>query len=98
MMKMSPPPTTEGGEDPIEGNGKTLKPDWGFNEVFTTPGTKSPSITIAAFGLFENTLETEVGKSVCSAPEVPPAMFLEVPTTVAISPSAFVTDGSVHLI
>ena len=64
----------------------------------TTPGTKSPSITWAPFGLVVNTFDTEVGKSVYSAPLVPPTMFWLSPRTPAIVVRAFVTDGSVHLI
>jgi hypothetical protein len=41
----------------------------------TTPGVKSPSISIAAFGGLTKTFDTEVGKSVCSAPLMPPTMF-----------------------
>ena len=41
---------------------------------------------------------TEVGKSVWSAPDVPPAMLAESPRIVAIVASAAFTDGSVHLI
>ena len=70
----------------------------GFAFTVATPGTKSPSSTIAAFGGFWKTLLTEVGKSVCTAPDVPPAMFAELPITCAIVFSAAVTDASVHLI
>ena len=63
-----------------------------------TPATKSPSMTIAAFGGVVKTFETEVGKSVCSAPAVPPAMLAELPMIVAIVANAAFTDGSVHLI
>ena len=63
-----------------------------------TPGTKSPSITIAAFGGLLKTLLTESGNPVCSAPAVPPAMFVVSPSTCAIVVSAVFTDGSVHLI
>ena len=61
-----------------------------------TPGTKSPSAIIAAFGVAENTAATEVGKSVCRAPAVPPAMLSMSPTIFAISVSASLTDWSVH--
>ena len=44
------------------------------------------------------TFDTDVGKSVCSAPDVPPAMFDVSPRTCAIVFSAALTDGSVHLI
>ena len=44
------------------------------------------------------TLRTEVGKSVCSAPDVPPAMLSVSPRTWPIVFSAVFTDGSVHLI
>ena len=64
----------------------------GFAFTVATPGTKSPSITIAAFGGFWKTLLTEVGKSVCTAPEVPPAMLAELPTTWAIVFSAALDD------
>src|SRR4051794_6272808 len=82
----SPPPTTDGGELPTDGNGKTLKPLTGFAFVDDemTPSTKSPSSTIAAFGGLEKTWLTEVGKSVCSAPCVPPAMRLGLSRTTAI--------------
>ena len=70
----------------------------GFAFTVATPGTKSPSSTIAAFGGFWKTLFTDVGKSVWTAPDVPPAMFAELPTTCAIVFSAAATDGSVHLI
>jgi hypothetical protein len=43
-------------------------------------------------------LSTQVGKSVCKAPLVPPVMFDESPMILAMYCSAFVTDGSVHLI
>src|SRR3954468_22022012 len=83
----------------MAGNGKTLKPGTGLRGFFDarTPGTKWPSITIAAFGLFVNTFETDVGKSVCSAPDVPPAMLLLL-RSVPIVCSALTTDGSVHFI
>src|SRR3954447_4698269 len=83
---------------PIAGNGKTLYPETALSAFFdaTTPGTKSPSTTIAAFGLFVNTFDTDVGKSVCSAPDVPPAMLL-LCRSVPIVWSAFTTDASVHL-
>ena len=42
------------------------------------------------------TLVTDVGKSVCRAPCVPPSMLLVSPKTCAMSFSAVVTDGSVH--
>jgi hypothetical protein len=66
--------------------------------VVATPGTKSPSITIAALGGFEKTLFTDVGKSVCSAPLVPPKISDELPRIAAIVLSVAFTDGSVHLI
>ena len=43
-----------------------------------------------------NTLLTEVGKSVCSAPVVPPKMLPVSLKTCAIVLSAVLTDGSVH--
>src|SRR5207244_3269370 len=45
-----------------------------------------------------STLSTDVAKSVCSAPDVPPAMLLLSPITCAIVFRAAITDGSVHLI
>ena len=54
-------------------------------------------LAMAAFGLVENTFETEVGKSVWSAPEVPPTMFPDVSSEPIVF-SALITDGSVHLI
>ena len=45
-----------------------------------------------------NTLSTEVGKSVWSAPVVPPKMLPVSLKTDAIVLSAVFTDGSVHLI
>ena len=90
----SPPPTTESGESSIDGNGKMLKPVSGLSGFLSpaTPGTKSPSITIAAFGVLEKTFATEVGKSVCRAPALPPAMLSVSPTIFAISASASFTD------
>ena len=75
-----------------------LKPSSGSSGFLSpaTPGTKSPSITIAAFGLAEKTFATEVGKSVCSAPALPPAMLSVSPTIFAISARASLTDWSVH--
>ena len=70
-----------------------LKPGCG-----TTPGTKSPSSTIAAFGELLKTLLTDVLKSVCNAPDLPPAMLFTSPTTCFIFSMAVFTDGSVHLI
>ena len=98
ITTMSPPPTTERPASPIFGNGKTLKPVSGSSGFFSpaTPGTKSPSSTSAAFGVFEKTFATEVGKSVCRAPAWPPAMLSVSPTIFAISASASLTDWSVH--
>src|SRR3954454_6011709 len=98
MAIESPPPTTACALVPISGNGYTSKPVLGFNVVLdaTTPGTKSPSITCAAFGLVAKTLDTEVGKSVSSAPEVPPAMLPVSLKTCDIACSLPLTDGSVH--
>ena len=72
----------------------------GFRFVLpaTTPGTKSPSISIAAFGGSTNTCDTEVGKSICNDPLTPPAMFDESEKSFAICVNAAFTDGSVHLI
>ena len=53
-------------------------------------------MTIAAFGLSEKTFETDVGKSVWSAPLVPPAMFESSEKISAIAASASFTDWSVH--
>ena len=63
-----------------------------------TPATKSASKTIAAFDGTVNTCETEVGKSVCNAPDVPPGMFAVSPRICPMIFSAAFTDGSVHLI
>src|SRR5437870_4457734 len=100
MVTMSPPPITSGLEPLIDGKSNTLKPVIGFNgfEDATTPGTKSPSSTIAAFGELLKTLLTDVLKSVCSAPDLPPGMLPVSPTICAMNFSAFFTDGSVHLI
>src|SRR5262245_39576449 len=99
MTTMSPPPITAGLDPLIDGNANWLKPVIGFSGFFeaTTPGTKSTSSTIAAFGFCAKSLLTEVGKSVCSAPDVPPAMLPESPRTCAIALSAAFTDTSVHL-
>ena len=56
-----------------------------FVESRMTPCTKSPSKTIAALGGIVKTLVTEVGKSVCSAPVVPPAMLDVSPKICAMS-------------
>src|SRR5437868_14826821 len=100
VTSRSPPTSTPSGDVLIAGNGAALKPVFGlaFVEDRITPATKSPSKTIAAFGGDANAFVTEVLKSVCSAPEVPPAMFDELPTTWPIVFSAAFTDGSVHLI
>ena len=66
--------------------------------VWMTPATKSPSITCAALGGFAPTGFVEVAKSVCRAPLVPPKMLSESESTLPISVSASVTEGSVHLI
>ena len=63
--------------------------------VVATPGTKSASITIAAFGGFAQTLLTEVGKSVCSAPDVPPYMLFDASTEAIVLSAAF-TVGCVQ--
>ena len=52
--------------------------------------------TIAASGSVLNALVTEPGKSVCSAPDTPPAMLPVSPTIFAIVASASFTDWSVH--
>src|SRR5205814_8466434 len=72
----SPLVTTLPDEPLIDGKGNSPKSVPGFALMVATPGTKSPSITIAAFGGFCQTLFTEVGKSVCTAPDVPPATLL----------------------
>src|SRR5438128_10617440 len=97
---MSPPPITSGLEPLIDGKSNSLKPVTGFNgfEDATTAGTKSPSITIAAFGELLKTLLTDVLKSVCSAPDLPPGMLPVSPTILAMNPNAVLTDLSVHLI
>src|SRR4051794_27137303 len=99
IITVSPPPTTVAGELLIDGNGKTLYPVTGFAGVLLaiSPWTKSASMTIAAFGEAWKTWSTLVGKSVCSAPEVPPARFWVSPRTWAMVFSAAITDGSVHL-
>ena len=61
-----------------------------------TLSTKSASITWAASGSSLNALVTDCGKSVSSAPDVPPAMLAESPRTCAIVRSASFTDWSVH--
>ena len=65
-------------------------------EDVIAPATKSASITIAPFEGVEKASVTHVGKSVWSAPLVPPARFELSPTTCAIVFNATVTDGSVH--
>jgi hypothetical protein len=99
MTTPSPPPSTASVDElPICGKSKTSKSVLGFAlvELVITPATKSPSKTIAAFGGDVNTWVTDVGKSVCSACEVPPGMLLVSPMTCAIVVSACFTDGSVH--
>src|SRR3954465_871908 len=60
---VSPPITTDGPEPLIDGKVNSPK-SLGFAFTVWTPGTKSPSITIAAFGGVWKTLFTDVGKSV----------------------------------
>ncbi len=81
-----------------DGKSKTLKPEIGFALVWLVmlPTTKSPSNTMAAFCGVPNTWVTEAGKSVCSAPCVPPATFCVSPRTCAMVVSAAFTDGSVQ--
>src|SRR5215212_2420632 len=98
MTTVSPPRTTEGGEPLIEGNGNWLYPVIAFALTVATPGTKSPSITIAALGGLEKTALTESGKPAWRAPDVPPAILRVSVKIWLISLSAFFTDGSVHLI
>src|SRR5689334_23937053 len=102
VTKRSPPISTALAFGPalIDGNGAALNPVPGFAfvEEVITPPTKSPSNTIAAFAGDENAFVTESLKPYCSAPDVPPARFDELPRTWAIVFNAVVTDPSVHLI
>src|ERR1051326_7146178 len=98
----SPPISTavEFGPGVIVGNTAALKSVAGFAFVddVIAPPTKSASNTIAPLDGVENAFVTHVGKSVCSEPLVPPARLDVSPTIWPISVSAFLTDGSVHLI
>src|SRR5579864_1414375 len=98
----SPPISTADESAPgvIVGNTAALKPVPGFAFVpdVIAPPTKSASNTIAPCDGDAHALFTHVGKSVWSAPLVPPARFPELPTTWAIVLRAVVTEGSVHLI
>src|SRR5581483_666724 len=102
VTSMSPPISTALAFGPalIVGNTAALKsvPGFAFVDEVIAPPTKSASKTIAPFDGVENAFVTHVGKSVWSAPLLPPARFELSPTIWAISLSAFVTDGSVHLI
>jgi hypothetical protein len=82
----------------MDGNRNWLKSVLAFAlvELVITPCTKSPSKTMAAPGGLLKTCDTEVGKSVCKAPEVPPAMLPVSPKIWAMSCSAVATDGSVQ--
>ena len=82
----------------MDGKSKTLKPVSGFAfvELTISPSTKSASSTIAAFGGSENAFVTDVGKSVWSAPCLPPAMLSVSLKIFAISVRASFTDWSVH--
>ena len=63
----------------------------------TTPGTKSPSITIAALGGSWKTSSTDFVNSVCVALTLPARFDVSLSTS-AIVLSADLTDGSVHAI
>src|SRR4051794_25885227 len=93
----SPLSRTLAGDPLIDGNANSPKSVLAFAFTVATPGTKSPSITIAALGGFCQTLFTDVGKSVWTAPEVPPA----IDALLRICPivrSDAITEPSVHLI
>ncbi len=94
----SVPPTTTRPDLPIGGKAKTSKsvPGWALVEAVITGATKSPSITIAAFGGPSKTCEIDCAKSVSSAPAVPPAMFVRSPRIFAVVLSAALTLGSVQ--
>src|SRR5438477_8836016 len=100
--KRSPPISTavEFAPGVIVGKTAALKSVAGFAFVddVIAPPTKSASNTIAPFDGSEKALVTQVGKSVCTDPLVPPARLALSPMTSPISFSAFVTDESVHLI
>ena len=60
-----------------------------------TPATKLPSKTIADFGVLANTLETELGKSVCKAvPGSPMSVLLPISSFIVVN--ALTTELSVH--
>ena len=102
VTSRSPPISTALALGPgvIVGNGAVLNPVPGlaFVEDVIAPATKSASNTIAPFEGVEKASVTHVGKSVCSAPLVPPARFEASPTTPAIVFNALLTEASVHLI
>ena len=62
IVMMSPSPTTDDGASLMVGNGRRRSPD-GLERGLDCAGHEVASITIAAFGLSERTLPTEVGKS-----------------------------------
>ena len=71
----------------------------GFAPAVASLGTKSPSSTIAALGVFGvSTAATDCANVLWSAAEVPPAMFCVSPMICDMYVSALITDGSVHLI
>ena len=84
----------------IAENGAVLKsvPGLAFVAEVMAPATRSASKTIAPFEGVPKASVTHVGKSVCSAPLVPPARFEASPTTPAIVFNALLTEASVHLI
>src|SRR2546421_4095264 len=99
---MSPPISTALAFGPALIVGKTdaLKsvPGFAFVDDVIAPPTKSASKTMAPFDGVENAFVTQVGKSVWSAPLLPPARSALLPTIWPISVSAVLTDASVHLV
>src|SRR6476659_2473611 len=83
----------------IAGKTAALKsvPGFAFVDEVIAPPTKSASNTIAPFDGVENASVTQVGKSVWTAPLLPPARFELSPTIDAIVVSAFLTAASVQL-
>src|SRR5438067_1066128 len=102
VTSRSPPISTALASGPgvIVGNVAVLKPVPGldFVEEVMAPATKSASNTIAPFEGVEKASVTHVGKSVWSAPLVPPARFELSPSTWPIVFNALLTEASVHLI
>src|SRR4051794_8599109 len=102
VTSMSPPISTALAFGPALIVGKTaaLKsvPGFAFVDDVIAPPTKSASKTIAPFDGVENASVTHVGKSVWSAPLLPPARFELSLTSWPIVVSAVLTDGSVHLV